>query len=230
MMLLTVSGLVMNALPEWRIANPAVLPIVAFWAVNNIVVLFLTCMMTLQAPTRRDEERFEFDEPISIFNAAGALSGGRVRDMSLSGVAIVPDPERALVTQAGDRIRLFISEVGFVPGRVVRQTRRFLAVRFELAASEEHDLLIRKLFTSGFDTTSVSVSTWSATIAMLTSIWSTRAELPAQVLAAAPDTTAASVQAATASELLPPSSLVIPPRVQGEKITDLVQRRRAIAA
>src|SRR4029079_17503971 len=97
---------------------------------------------------------------------------GRVRDMSLSGVAIVPDPERALVTQAGDRIRLFISAVGSVPGRVVRQTRRFLAFRFELAASEEHDLLIRKLFTSGFDTTSVSVSTWSATIAMLTSIWS----------------------------------------------------------
>jgi hypothetical protein len=41
--------------------------------------------------------------------------------MSLSGVAIMADPERALVTQSGERLRLFINEVGFVPGRVVRQ-------------------------------------------------------------------------------------------------------------
>jgi cellulose synthase (UDP-forming) len=88
---LTVTGIVINALPEWRIANPAVLPIVTFWSVNNIIVFFLTCMMTLQAPVRRNEERFELDEPIWIFSASGALSTGRVRDMSLSGVAIVAD-------------------------------------------------------------------------------------------------------------------------------------------
>ncbi len=229
MMILTVSGLVINALPEWRITDTAVLPIVAFWAANNIVVLFLTCMMTLQAPTHRGEERFEINEPIWIFSAAGALSTGRVNNMSISGVAIVPDPDRASVTQAGERVRLFISEVGFVPGRVVRQAGNFLAVTFELAESVERDLLIRKLFTSGLDTTSVNVSTWSATIAMLKSIWSTRSELPAQVLAPAPDT-AATIPAATATETLPPKSLVVPPRPQEQKITDLVERRRALAA
>jgi cellulose synthase (UDP-forming) len=230
MMLLTVSGLVINALPEWRIANAAVIPIVTFWAVNNVVVLFLTCMMTLEAPTQRDEERFELDEPISIFSSAGALSTGRVRDMSLSGVAIMADPERALVAQSGEQLRLFISEVGFVPGRVVRQTGRFLAVEFDLAESMEHDLLIRKLFTSGLDTTSVSVSAWSATIAMLRSIWSTRAELPAEVLANAADIKAILVKAVTATERLPPASLVVSPRPPAMKMTDLVRRRRAIAA
>ena len=185
-------------------------------------------MMTLQAPVRRNEERFELDEPIWIFSAAGALSTGRVRDMSLSGVAIVADPERALATQCGERVRVFISEVGFVSGNVVRQSGRFLAVRFEAAGAVEHDLLIRKLFTSGFDTGSRHrVSTWSATTAMLRSIWSTRAELPAAA-APAPDTLPA--QSAAAAEKLPPATFVVPPRARTDNITALVERRRALAA
>jgi hypothetical protein len=190
-------------------------------------VFFLTCMMTLQAPVRRNEERFELDEPIWIFSAAGALSTGRVRDMSLSGVAIVADPERALATQCGERVRVHISEVGFVPGQVVRQGGRFLAVRFEGAGAVEQDLLIRKLFTSGFDTAGVRVSTWSATIAMLRSIWSARAELPAAT-APVPDTLPA--QSANAAEKLPLASLVVPPRARTDDITALVERRRALAA
>ena len=134
------------------------------------------------------------------------------------------------MTQSGERLRLFIGDVGFVPGRVVRQTGRFLAVEFDLTGSVEHDLLIRKLFTSGFDTTSVSVSAWSATIAMLRSIWSTRAELPAEVSANSADTKASLVKALTATEQLPPASLVVPPRPSAKKMADLVRRRRAIAA
>ena len=228
MMVLTVSGLIINALPEWRIANPAVLPIVAFWALNNIVVLFLTCMMTLQAPVRRNEERFELDEPIWIFGAAGALTG-RVKDMSLSGAAIMADAERALTARCGERLRIFISEVGFVPTKVVRQSGRFLAVEFEAAGSVEHDLLIRKLFTSGHDTTSVSASAWSATIAMLRSIWSTRAELPVNLPTAQPDRAAAPAQAAAKAQKLPRKSLVVLPRPQPENIMSLVERRRATA-
>jgi len=120
--------------------------------------------------------------------------------------------------------------LGFVPARVVRQAGRRLAVKFEQTASVDHDLLIRKLFTSGFDTTSVSVSTWSATVAMLRSIWSTRAELPATDLASAADTAAALVRPATATELLPPESLVVRPRPPAKTMTDLVQNRRALVA
>jgi cellulose synthase (UDP-forming) len=227
LMALTVVGLVVNASPDWRIANAAVIPIVAFWALNNIVVLFLTCMMTLQAPARRDEERFEFDEPIWVVSAAGALSTGRVKDMSLSGVGITPNPDRALTVQAGERLNVFIREVGFVPGTVVRRTGDFLAVEFDRARSMERDLLIRKLFTSGHDTTSVSVSTWSATVAMLKSIWSTRAELPAKAPA---QTTATVPVVATMGENLPPRSLVVLPRRPAENIAELVERRKELAA
>ncbi len=229
MMALTFGGLVINSLPEWRQVTIGALPIVSLWAINNIVVLFLACMMTLEAPARRHEERFEFNDSIGIFSAAGAFSSGRVRDMSLTGVAIRPDPERAITTQAGERVQLHISEVGFVPGQIVRQTNDFVAVRFEFAGSVERDLLIRKLFTSGYDAAGVSVSTWSATIAMLKSIWLTRAELPDE------PSSAASAPSATLSrpapmEKLPTQSLVVRPRASQESMPKLAEQRRAKAA
>ena len=87
---LTVGGIFLNTLPDWRIVTQAsLLPMVAFWGAINSVVLFLICMMSLQAPVRRAEERFALDEPISIIGSAGALSIGRIKDISLSGVGIV---------------------------------------------------------------------------------------------------------------------------------------------
>ena len=72
---------------------------VAIWGAVNIVVLFLVCMMSLQAPVRRGEERFELEEPISIFGTAGTFFTGRTKDISLSGVGIVADTDRALTAK-----------------------------------------------------------------------------------------------------------------------------------
>ncbi len=177
LMVLTILGLVVNSQPEWRIiGEAALLPIVAGWAAINIVVLFLVCMMSLQAPARRGEERFKLDDPVWIFAANGALSTGRVRDISLSGVAIVADENRALATKAGEAARVFIAEVGFINATVVRQVDRFLAVHFDLPPCDERDLLIRKLFTAGLDATTVNASALSSTGAMLRSIWVTDAK------------------------------------------------------
>jgi cellulose synthase (UDP-forming) len=169
----TILGLVINAQSEWRIIGQAgLLPMVACWAAINIVVLFLVCMMSLQAPVRRGEERFKLDEPISIFAASGALSMGRIKDISLTGAAITADRNLALATKAGEMARVFIAEVGFVKAAVVRQKGRFLAVHFDLPPSVERDLLIRKLFTAGLDATTVTATAFSSTGAMLMSIWS----------------------------------------------------------
>src|ERR1700733_14936951 len=173
LMALTILGLVVNARPEWRIIGQSgLLPIVACWAAINIVVLFLVCMMSLQAPVRRGEERFALDEPISIFAASGALSTGRIKNISLSGAAITADKNLALATKAGEMGRVFIAEVGFVKAAVVRQKGRFLAVHFDLPPSVERDLLIRKLFTAGLDATTVTATAFSSTGAMLMSIGS----------------------------------------------------------
>ncbi|HEY3891391.1 MAG TPA: glycosyltransferase [Bradyrhizobium sp.] len=223
LMLLTILGLVINSQSEWRIIGEAgLLPVVACWAVLNIVVLFLVCMMSLQAPVRRGEERFELDEPVWIFAANGALSTGRIRDISLSGAAIIADDNRALATQAGERARVFITEVGFVTATVVRQAGQFLAVHFDLPPCVERDLLVRRLFTAGLDATTVHASALSSTAAMLMSIWATgttRSNL--EVLAPA--------LPLAAVEKLPAQSLVVPSRPQPKRLGSIAAERKIAA-
>jgi cellulose synthase (UDP-forming) len=220
---LTVSGLYINTLPDWRIVTQtSLLPMVALWASINVVVLFLVCMLSLQAPFRRSEERFELDEPVWIVGSTGALTPGRLKDISLSGAGIVTElPHDA---KLGQRLRLFIIDVGFVAGTVVRPTGDLLGIQFDLPRSLERDLLIRKLFTAGRDTTNVDASAWSVTGAMLKSIWGARAELPAMT------SENLTPMAAAAVEKLPPQTLVIPPRPQTARLSDLVEARRALAA
>lgn len=223
LMVLTIIGLVINSHSEWRIIGQAgLLPVVACWAAINIVVLFLVCMMSLQAPVRRGEERFKLDEPIWIFAANGALSTGRIKDISLTGVAIVADENLALATKFGETARVFIAEVGFVPVTVIRQTERFLAVHFHLPPCVERDLLIRKLFTAGLDATTVTASALSSTGAMLMSIWSAGGR-PSAV------ESKPAIVPVLALEELPAQSLVVLSRVQPERLAVLAADR-SIAA
>ena len=220
---LTIAGLVINAHSEWRIIGQAgLLSIVACWAVVNIVVLFLICMMSLQAPVRRGEERFKLDEPIWIVATSGALSTGRIKDISLTGVAIVADENRAIATKSGEKARVFITEVGFVSATVVRQTGRFLAAHFDLPPSVERDLLIRKLFTSGLDATTVTASALSSTRAMLMSIWlaaGKRLEVESEITA----------KPTLAADRLPAESLVVLSKVQPERLAVLAANRSVAA-
>lgn len=217
----TILGLVINAQAESRIIEQSgLLPIVACWAGINIVVLFLICMMSLQAPMRRGEERFKINEPIWVFAANGALSTGRIKDISLTGAAISADENVALATKSGETMRVFIAEVGFVTAKVIRQAGRFLAVHFDLPFGVERDLLIRKLFTAGLDATTVNASALSSTGAMLMSIWSAgeaRRDIESLTVPVSP------------VERLPAQSLVILSRARSERLANLAADR-SIAA
>jgi cellulose synthase (UDP-forming) len=221
LMVLTIVGLCINAIPEWRIIGQAgLLPIVAFWGSINIVVLFIICMMSLQAPVRRGEERFVLDQPISIFTASGALSTGRTKNVSLSGAAIVADESRALTAKVGDRIRVYVAEVGFIAATVVRQSGRFLAVHFDLPQSLERDLLIRKLFTGGLDATTVNASAFSSTGALLMSIWSSGRRKAIAAVPEAPE---------PVQEKLPAQALVIKGRPAPQRLADVAAQRSKAA-
>lgn len=226
LMALTAIGLAINARPEWRIIGQSgLLPIVACWAAINIVVLFLICMMSLQAPIRRGEERFKLDEPIWIFSANGALSTGRIKDISLTGVAVVVDESRALGTRLGENARVFIAEVGFVAARVVRQSGQSLAVYFNLPPCVERDLLIRKLFTAGLDATSVNASALSSISAMLMSIWLTSTTDQG----GAHQKAEAQVDPTLVYKRLPAESLIVVSRSQRKRLADFAAER-SIAA
>jgi cellulose synthase (UDP-forming) len=220
---LTIGGLMINSIPEWHIVTQtSLLPMVAIWAAMNILVLFLVCMMSLQTPVRRSEERFELDEPLWIFGANGALSTGRIRDISLSGAAIVADADRALVTQPDEPVRVFITEVGFINATVVRQSGRFLAVQFALPPSVERALLISKLFTVGLDTADVQATAGAVTVAMLRSIWLARS-VRMEKAPGGDEIAAAPVEKYAAR------SLVVLPTRQIRRLVDIGSERRSFA-
>ena len=214
LMALTTGGLIINATPELRIVSQTgLIPIVAPWSAINIVVLLLVCMMSLQAPIRRAEERFDLDEPVWIFAANGALSTGRTKDVSLSGVGIKVDSTRALAASVGEQVRVFMPEVGFVAGMATRKSDDFLGVQFNLLPSIERDLLIRKLFTAAVTNVSVDVSAITATGMLLKSILSA----PTASARITPEAIAM-----PAIEKLPAASLVIPPRAPAIRLEKIV--------
>ena len=221
---MTILGLLVNSQPDLRIIGQSgLLLMVAGWSAINVVVLFLVCMMSLQAPARRGEERFKLDEPVWIFAVNGALSTGRIMDISLSGLAIVADENRALATKTGEKARVFLTGVGFVSATVVRQAGRFLAVHFDLPPCLERDLLVRKLFTSGLDATTVNASALSTTGAMLRSIWATgtiKPELQATTTVPVP---------VPPTEKLPAQSHVLAPVKQAQRLGDVAAQRQIAA-
>ena len=222
LILVTIGGLVINSIPELRVIDQtSLLPVMAIWGLINISILFLVCMMSLQGAARRSEERFALDESVGIFGANGEVATGIIRDISLSGVAVMIDADQEIITQDGEFARVFIKEVGFVPGRVVRQTGRFLALQFDLPQSIERDLLISKLFTLGLDTTSDVSSSSAATIAILGSILNVRSHRFDIDNQDAPTPT---------GERLAAESLVVRPSAQIRRLAELSAQRRSFAA
>jgi cellulose synthase (UDP-forming) len=225
-LLLTLGGLVLNSIPDWRIISPdASLTTVTLWCMVNMVVLFLVCMMSLQVSVQRAEERFELSEPLWIIGPGGVLSSGRITDISLSGAAIEADRDLGLAT--GDTMQTFVAEVGFVEARIVRQRQDFMAVRFVLPPSVERDLMIRKLFTLGLNTPPLEISAFSATRAMLESILHARTTVGPK---ARPQPEIASAPVAGSQPEASARGLIVEPELLPRRLAELGAERRSFAA
>jgi cellulose synthase (UDP-forming) len=224
LMALTFFGLVINTMPEYQIvAQTSFIPTAAIMASINILILFLVCMLALQAPVRRAEERFLLDEPVLIVSGTGTPVTGRINDLSLTGAGIRIAAARVMPAP-GEAVTLRLSEVGSLAGTVVRRDGGFFGVRFNLPASLERDLLIRKLFTGGLDAEAEPATAWSATTAMLKVIWSHRATMHKAGLGEQP------AIGSKASDKLPAVSLVIAPKKGQVRLGDLGAQRRGLAA
>jgi cellulose synthase (UDP-forming) len=224
LMFLTCAGLVINAIPDWRIiSQTALIPVVAGWAGYNILLLFLVCMMALQSPEFRGEERFDSDEKVWMTDAEGNRRLVQLRDISLSGAGILSSQGGALDVKDGDPVRVFIPEVGTINGRVARHRGQFAGIKFDLGSGLERDLLIRKLFTSGLVATTVKASAWSTTVGVLESIWATPSSRDPGI-----EVLSAKVPEG-ASTSLPAEPCVIPPRERQYSWFDLAKERRSVA-
>ena len=172
LILVTAGGIVINVIPEWRIIpSSSLLPIVAAWATYNIVIFFIVCMLSIQGAVRRGEERFKYDEEVLILGPGEKRTLSKLNDLSLTGAGIHCDREDIFSGMIGRQVQVLISEVGFISASIARVKGTHLGLAFSIPQSVERDGLIRKLFTSGSVATVHTSSAWSATSALLRSIW-----------------------------------------------------------
>lgn len=221
---LTLLGIVINATPDLRIiSQPALVPLVALWSAVNMTVLFLVCMMCLQATIRRGEERFAIDERVTLIDQDGGIAEAMVRDMSLSGAGIDLDSSLLARFPRGGHLRISIDAVGTISATVARVRDDFIGVRFDLPESVERDLLIRKIFTSGLNAHTSSVAVGSVTFGILRRIWSAKTEAshvpPPPVPATPPG----------AEQRLPAETFLLEPRAAEITFADLAAARQAAA-
>lgn len=202
---LTMLGLVVNALPDWRlVAQGALVPMVAFWGAINILVLMLVAMLCLGRPALRAEERFAVDEPVAVWRRDGTqevVCWARGLDLSLSGIGVAADGEAARL-KPGEAVRVRLAGVGTLEGRVARRAAGLVGIVFTMPDGAVRDRLIVRLFASGATVAATRPPLWDATWAMLSRIWEADMRAGAQAMAA---------EQAAVEERLAAQSLALPP-------------------
>ena len=175
LMLATLAGLVINAHPDTRIVmQGALVPMVAFWGLINVVVLFLAAMLCLGRPALRAEERFPLDEPVAIWRRdARHATLARGIDISVSGIALEGDG-----VDVGEPVRVRLRGVGSIEGRVARARAGHIGIAFAADDSPARDRLIVQLFTRGPNARQLQVPLWRATRTMLARILNADMALP----------------------------------------------------
>ncbi len=212
---LTALGLVMNLIPEWRrVPDLSFLPLAGGLAAVNCVVLFLVALLCLQRPIRRQEERFDLEEPVmTAHRGSGGFATAMSKDMSVSGLCLTADESMLGPFQPGEEVETYVSSVGWVRGRVVRRTPGEIGVRFA-PEGDQSELLIRKLFTRSRNTAAAApISALGMTLELMKTILFVDTRLGPALPEPEPETP-------SSDERLPKAVLVAPP----------TERMRALAA
>jgi cellulose synthase (UDP-forming) len=222
MMILTVVGILVNTIPELRIAPPESDLSVAFaWAGANVVVLFLVCMTCLTMPTLRNEERIPFTEPVWLRRRDGRMARTVSTDISVTGIGVGVDPANPFLADLaqGEVLNVAISEVGQLDAQVMRRSAGSAGLVFVAPSWLERDLLLRKTFTRASNPRAVSIGVVQASLAILSRI--ANLELPDLARPAEP----APAEPAVPEEKLAAESFAQQPWARGEIGAAAAQRR-----
>jgi cellulose synthase (UDP-forming) len=144
---ITVSGILVNLIPEYRILTTMeFFPYALFWGVVNLVILAICALICFDMPRRRREERFMVGEPIVV---AGVEA--MIEDLSLGGCKLGHAAGRR-IAERGGRIALAIPDV---PGELELEVRNanptHLMGEFVDLNLAQREALVAKLFTGRYD-------------------------------------------------------------------------------
>lgn len=223
---LNVIGVGVNLMPDYRrVAQDGLLPVVAFWAAVNTLLLLLVAMMCLEKPRIRGEERFAIRKPVTLLGEQGALMICDKGDISISGIGL--EPVETVDLNIGDRVQIMMPDVGIIRG-FVRRTGRRIGVGFDFHSEEIRDRLIVALFTNPIEANMQRPSSFAVALAVVRRLWS--ADLTLRDLTGAmPETEAPQVKLEPATRRIEPvrraASAVLPDgegRADGAALGDAV--------
>ncbi|MFC7735181.1 glycosyltransferase [Roseomonas sp. GCM10028921] len=155
---LTLGGILLSVLEGPMGNTPAQIEAMnLFWSVYNVCTLLVACLICVERPRFRREERFDADEPSQVA-LEGRRVDGRLRDLSILGCRVeVPGGAEGV---GGGEAWVLLEDVGFVPSRIVGEPNgRFLHFEF-MASPEQREAITRKLFSGRY---ARSVTRMSAT-------------------------------------------------------------------
>jgi len=201
---LNVLGLALNARPDYRIVEQAALvPMVAFWSLLNMVMPGLVMLMCLQMPARRGEERFRLTERVVLERDGEPPLAALQGDISLTGLGL--DGVAAAGLHVGQNLVVRISDVGRVPGQVVRIQGDRVGLQFGQMEPRARDKLVVKLYATGMIDHAARPTIWEASFSLISRLW--LAQMSAEPLPPEP---------AAPSEKLPAARRVVPPLAREE--------------
>lgn len=148
MMVLTLIGLVLNLIPEYRIiTHVEFFNYVVFWGSLNIFLLAFALLLCYDVPRRRQEERFPVQETI-LFHGKPAI----LEELSLTGGKIHLSAEEQNVP-VGSSVSLEIPEItGKVTGIALGLDENWhFILRFTDLLPKQREDIIVKLFTGKYD-------------------------------------------------------------------------------
>jgi len=107
------------------------------WTLIALVLNLAAILACVDLPRHRREERFPF-RLSTRWRVGHHEETSQFIDISLSGAALQPSP---MMPAPGERLRVQIPYVGWVPARVVRRTRKRLCLHFETDETLRHRLI-----------------------------------------------------------------------------------------
>ncbi|MGK7871223.1 glycosyltransferase family 2 protein [Falsiroseomonas sp. E2-1-a20] len=117
-----------------------------FWSLYNCLVLFIACMICVEQPRFRAEERFIADEQVTLIDSAGICWPAQMRDISIVGAQL----EMAATPPLAERL-LLLRGAGLpdIPVTVRRSGPGVVNLAFE-PSSFEREAIIRKIFSGAY--------------------------------------------------------------------------------
>jgi cellulose synthase (UDP-forming) len=160
--ILTIIGIVINVIPEYSIiGNDGFFPIGVAWALLNVVIMILACMMCFESKNFRKEERFKISKTTDVLvgqtRYSIVLDDCSVTGAKLSGVKF----------NINERLQILIEEVGFVNADLVRYLGHdVIAVKLNLDQGQR-ERLISVLFSGKYSSAISKITSYERIIKKL---------------------------------------------------------------